>query len=223
VILRSFVVPLFVLMAVLFDTCTVPIPWAVQPTMPPPPSISAEDAALDTALLEDALVEEADFTEISDLRTVPSTNQGWRLASDGYLYGFQDAGGVWLAKRSWQNTAAESYFIFTDTRLLFGGDDQAAAFIAARPNPVPSNFVQLPEILEFDPNSHVFSATATPNAEHMSIAVRNVLIRSLVGRVVIQQSLILRDDRADWEQIARALLERARQHTEEALARAPVN
>jgi hypothetical protein len=209
----------------LFETCTVPIPWAVQPTPPPAPSISADDAARDAALLEDALLDVDDFPL---LHVDAATEQGWDIvrSQSQYYAGFQAGGGEWVASRRWQQQIPDytagsfppetDYAQFSDERLLFDTAAQAAAFLEANPNPLPPNYLRLPEVPSFAPGSHVFSDTPSP--EPQTIPVRRVQLRSVVGRIVIQQFLTVHSDFVDWEAVTRQLLETAQQRTQQALA-----
>lgn len=221
--LRSFAAaPLALLLLISAQTCTVPINWAVPATLPPPPSITAEDAAAYSALLEDALLDEEDVP-LADVTQTRS--QGWDIvkATTYHFAGFQDAGGTWVAASRWQQpyvapdseAAEQEYAHLSDERLLFQSVEAAQAFFAAHPNPRPDNYVQLAEVTGFAPDAHVYAEAPSP--EPHLIPVRVIELRSIAGRIVIQMFVTVHQERADWQEVTRQLLEAAQQRTTEAL------
>jgi hypothetical protein len=227
--LRSVAAPLLLLIGILFqgEGCTLPINWAVQPTLPPPPSIAAHDEEAYSALLEDALLDEGDVPLPNVTRTV---SHGWALIrpQPQYFAGFQDGGGRWVARGIWRqpspdNSAgsfppATEHAFLNEELLLFATDEEAQAFFAAHPHPLPENYLRPPEVLDFAADTHLFAEAPSP--EPNTVPVRNLQLRSLVGPIVIQVFLTLHQDRDDWQEVTHQLLETARTRAQEALVAA---
>jgi hypothetical protein len=200
---RSFVAPLFLLVAVIFADCTVPINWATQPeashTPRPTANMTAQQRAAAETLLNDALLDAADI----DATVV----QRYRVVHDD-LPGFIPAGGWLAAETMWDDTS--DIQVLNDWRYMFADDASATAYQAATHD---------------TPNATFAPGVADGWQTSVSAVYRNSsgedarsLTADLVNGRVLASVYITFGAAADWQPLAKRILDTAKTRLDEALA-----